>query len=170
MKESILILAIIIWSLIINDVVVQPKIERDRKVEPIQLDTIQIDTIKELPYIKVRRTSTIANDFNNPACIRKGNPKIDALAIGYCNTINGNFLVFPDPQRGLMGLQIWIKEHKELTLQRAINIFAPHFENDTKGYISNLCKFLNCKPSTRLNEINEMKLMSSIAKIEGFGD
>ncbi len=124
--------------------------------------------ILELQEIKIRRTSTIANDFNNPGCIRNGNAEIDALAIGYCNTINGKFLVFDLPQHGFQALQIWVRKRKDWTLSKAIKVYAPQIENNTDKYIKDICKGLSCNRNTKLSEVNEMQLISKIAEIEGF--
>jgi len=158
-----ILLGIAVISLIPNE----PILQNGRKIKQAK-DTIVEDTIKPLQEIKIRRQGNIATDFNNVGCIRNGNPRIDALAIGYCNTINGKFLVFDLPQKGFMALQIWIRENNNLSLQQAIRIYAPSVENNTKGYIANLCKSLGCDYSTQLKDINEMQLISKIAEIEGW--
>ena len=139
----------------------------DYKIERISEEdsVIRIVGLKE---IKVRRQSTIANDFNNPGCIRNGNAEIDALAIGYCNTINGKFLVFDLPQHGFQALQLWVRKRKDWTLAKAIKVYAPQIENNTDKYISDICKGLSCNRNTKLSEVNEMQLISKIAEIEGF--
>jgi len=127
--------------------------------------------IIELQEIEIRRTSTIANDFNNPGCIRPGNPKLDALAIGWCNTTNGKFLVFDLPDHGFMALQIWIRDRAKWVLSKAIKVYAPKEDkNNPTAYINKLCSNIGCTPSTKLEDINEMQLISAIAEKEGFNN
>ena len=132
----------------------------------------QVDSTKmfsELKEIKVRRTGTIATDFNNPGCIRNGNPTLDSLAIGYGVAKYGKYLVFDTPQDGFFALHIWIEARGHWTLKKAINTFAPHTDfNNTNKYIGDICKGLDCKGSTKLANINTIKLMSIISKLEGF--
>jgi hypothetical protein len=118
--------------------------------------------------INVKRQNNIATDFNNPGCIRNGNAEIDAIAIGWCNTINGKFLVFDTPQDGFLALQMWLNLRGEWSLNKAINVFAPTIENNTNKYINDLCGSLNCNSNTKLKDINQMQLMTAISKIEGF--
>lgn len=126
------------------------------------------ESIKPLQEIKVKRSGTIATDFNNLGCIRNGNPKLDALAIGYCETANGKFLVFETPFGGAYALQLWKEDRGEWSVKRAISVYAPNTENNTSKYIKNVCKELNCKPSDKLKTVNSMAFIKVISKLEGW--
>ena len=169
MKQHLTLLGItiILGAFVLSIIPPRPILQNGRKIKQAK-DTIVEDTIKPLQEINVRRQGNIATDFNNPGCIRNGNAEIDALAIGYCNTINGKFLVFDLPQKGFMALQLWVRDRHHWSISKAIKVYAPQIENNTDKYISDICKGLSCNRDTKLSEVNEMKLISKIAEIEGW--
>ena len=134
----------LLLAILLQGCTITPK-EVRRAVKSQNNDTAE--EVKEFKEIKLRRTGTIANDFNNVNCMRKAynTPEINDLAIGVCDTKNGKFLVFDMPKH------------------------APKEDsNNPNAYIRKLCSDLKCKPSTKLRDINEIKLMVAIAKKEGF--
>ena len=133
-----------------------------------QINVLKIDSVQELKAVNLNSEENIATRCNNPGCIRNGNSKLDALAIGYINTINGKFLVFDTPQVGFYALQLWIRDRGHWSLKKAISKFAPSIENNTSKYISDLCRSLGCHSNTKLSAINEIQLIVGIAKIEGY--
>tara|TARA_R110000803_G_scaffold10308_6_gene31704 strand:- start:3537 stop:4043 length:507 start_codon:yes stop_codon:yes gene_type:complete len=158
----------LLLAILLQGCTITPK-EVRRAVKSQNNDTTE--EIKEFKEIKLRRTGTIANDFNNVNCMRKAynTPEINDLAIGVCDTKNGKFLVFDMPQHSFFALQIWIRKRHDWSLTKAINKHAPKEDsNNPNAYIRKLCSDLKCKPSTKLRDINEIKLMVAIAKKEGF--
>lgn len=156
----------ILLAILLQSCTITPK-EGQRAVKT-QLNEV-VEDVKEFEEIKLRRTGTIANDFNNPGCLRNGNPALDSLAIGYAVARYGKYLVFDTPQDGFLALQTWIELRGHWTLKKAINAFAPQVDfNDTSKYIRDICKGLDCKGSTKLEKINTIKLMIIISKLEGF--
>lgn len=166
-RTTIIVLSMfIVATIILSTIGEEPIIQNGRKIK--QLDTIEEVKTEKLKRITIKRFGTIPNDLNNPGCIRPGNDKIDALAIGYVLTKNGKFLVFNTPQDGFFGLFTWIELNESLTLKQAITKFAPHFENDTERYIKDLCVVLGCKSNTKLKDINTGLLAYEISRIEGY--
>ena len=156
----------ILLAILLQSCTITPK-EGQRAVKT-QLNEV-VEDVKGFEEIKLRRTGTIANDFNNPGCLRNGNPALDSLAIGYAVAKYGKYLVFDTPQDGFLALQTWIELRGHWTLKKAINTFAPQVDfNNTSKYIGDICKGLDCKGSTKLEKINTIKLMIIISKLEGF--
>lgn len=168
MKEVLFILFIALWSVTLNEFVVQPKRERAKQVDTVESKVVELDHFKE---IKVRRTSTIPNDFNNPLSIRLGNnDKINQYAIGWCWTkgkSNGKFLVFPDPQNGFFAGYELLTDFDSTTLNKFFRKYAPAKENDTKAYLVSVC---NQMGADTLDYVVDYKneLLYLLAKKEGF--
>lgn len=170
MKDIYLTIFIILFSNSLDSIFIEPKPKN------IIANNYVKAKPKKLPLVNVRRTgANIANDFNNPGCLRLPNdcPEIVDLAIGEAYgqiKENGKYLVFGMIEHGWMALQIWIEKHEDITLQRAIITFAPHFENNTPKYIIDMCAELSVGMNTKLKDINEFRLMSAISKMEGYKD
>lgn len=157
---------LLLLAILLQSCTITPK-EVQRAVKPQVNDTVE--KVKEFKEIKLRRMGTIANDFNNPGCLRNGNTTLDSLAIGYAVAKYGKYLVFDTPQDGFLGLKIWIEARGHWTLKKAINTFAPQVDfNNTSKYIGDICKGLGCNGSTKLESINTIKLMIIISKLEGY--
>ena len=155
--------------ILLKGCMVKPKQPKQPK-EFIKQHSIELTVKKkEFGEIKLIRKGTIANDFNNPGCLRNGNPTLDSIAIGYAVAKYGKYLVFDTPQDGFFALQTWIELRGHWTLKKAINAFAPQVDfNNTSKYIRDICMDLNCKGSTKLGRINTIKLMNIISKLEGY--
>lgn len=170
MKEVLFMIFIVLWSVALNEFVVQPKRERAKAVDTIQIDTIK-PTKTKLKEIKVRRTSTIPNDFNNPLSIRLGNnDKINQYAIGWAWTkgkSNGKFLVFPDPQNGFFAGYELLTDFDSTRLNKFFRKYAPTNENDTKVYLVSVCSQMG---ADTLDYVVDYKneLLYLLAKKEGF--
>ncbi len=165
-KQIILSLLLVI---LLKGCAVKPKLLKKQKEFIKQHSAELIVKKKEFGEIKLIRKGTIANDFNNPGCLRNGNPTLDSIAIGYGVAKYGKYLVFDTPQDGFLALQTWIELRGHWTLKKAINTFAPQVDfNNTGKYIRDICRELNCNKSTKLERINTIKLMIIISKLEGF--
>ena len=145
---------------------------------PIPEETRTINTTtsskekKVLKEIKLRRTSTIPNDCNNPGALRLTSIKeITDLAIGYVWTkgkSNGRFLVFSTPQDGFLALDILLKHYEDVPLWKFIKRYAPKVENNTQGYLGSICERLKVSPKTLVGDCNQIALARVIADKEGF--
>ena len=132
------------------------------------LEKVVLVRSSNLTKIEFPRSQNIPTALNNPGCIRPGNADIDCYAIGIVDTKSGPFLAFMNPKQGFKALKVLLKRYSNSTVSSMIKRYAPSFENDTKGYIRNLCKNLKCKPTTLVKDVNQDDLAIAISKIEGF--
>ena len=142
-----------------------------KHVKELQTDTLERVVLvrsSNLTKIEFPRSQNLPTALNNPGCIRPGNSDVDKYAIGIVDTKNGPFLAFMNPEQGFKALDILLDSYKNYTVKNMISRYAPSFENDTDLYIQNVCKKLNCKPSTLVKKVNKDLLIEVIAEIEGY--
>ena len=62
------------------------------------------------------------------------------------------FAIFPTPEMGFAALHnLFLTEpYRGLTLEQALNRFAPPVENDTRNYLANVCVWTGANPETPL--------------------
>ena len=134
------------------------------------LDTMERVVLVRGPLTRIDfdRNQNIPTALNNPGCIRPGNKKVDALAIGIVDTDNGPFLAFMNPHQGFKALKIVLQGYKNHTVDALIHRYAPESENNTEKYIEKMCKITGCTRQTLVKDINPDVLCKAIAKIEGF--
>jgi len=142
-----------------------------RKITEIQKDTFEKLVIlrgDNLQRLEFSRGQNIPTALNNPGCIRPGNPKIDKYAIGIVDTKSGPFLAFMNPEAGFKALKTLLKRYSNSTIESMIKRYAPNFENDTDGYIKNVCAKLKCSKSALVKDVDQDLLADVISKIEGY--
>ena len=117
-----------------------------------------------------RTTENVPTICNNPGALRmSSNKKVTQYVSGYYQTEgNGMFMTFDMPQHGYFALQEVLNSYGESSIYSLMKRYAPSIENDTDKYLKDLCKELGVTPRTKVKECNQMALMSTIAKIEGF--
>lgn len=142
------------------------------------IEITKIDTFNKLVIFKgtnltqinMVRDQNIPTYFNNPGALRPSSIKeVNELSIGETETSSGKFLVFANKEQGFKALEIVIKKvYWETTIEKMINKYAPHFENNTNKYIEDICNTLKCNPTTLVKNVDIEQLKLIIAKIEGF--
>jgi len=165
-KLSTVLLTIVvlinIFSVAETKTVLKHVLERDT------LENVVLIRNSNLTRIEFPRNQNIPTALNNPGAIRPGNPEVDKYAIGIVDTKTGPFLAFMNPEQGFNALKTVLKGYKNTTLKDMIYKYAPPVENNTDGYINNICESLKCKPTTLVKNINQDKLCKVISKIEGY--
>ena|ERR1700733_5040271 len=67
----------------------------------------------------------------------------------------GRFATFDNPQDGMNALRdLLLKDYRGLTLEQALNKYAPPVENNTNAYLGNVVKFTGLAPDTVLTAEN----------------
>lgn len=154
-----------------------PIIEQEKTDGAAQSTCKNKSSVSEIPNMPLSRlslahrtTENVPTICNNPGALRMTSSKrINDLAIGYYQTKgNGKFLVFGTPQDGYLALKYLLEDYGESTMFSFIKRYAPKIENDTDEYLKDLCKGLGVTSNTKVRDCNQMALMSTIAKIEGF--
>jgi hypothetical protein len=61
----------------------------------------------------------------------------------------GRFAVFPNADAGFAAMKALFQapSYKGLTVEAALNRWAPPVENATNAYINNVCKWVGCQPT-----------------------
>lgn len=61
----------------------------------------------------------------------------------------GRFAVFPSVEAGFAAMHALFEApgYRALTVQQALNRWAPPVENDTSAYTANVCAWVGCKPT-----------------------
>lgn len=104
---------------------------------------------------------------NNPGNIRDGKFARRFGAIG----VAGGFAIFPDYKTGFDCLTALLKtqSYQKLSIEQAINKYAPPIENNTETYINSIEKQLNTSKKTLLSDIKFIHLLAkAIEKHEGY--
>jgi hypothetical protein len=87
---------------------------------------------------------TRAERNNNPGNIEYGSFAAHHGATGS----DGRFAVFPDNATGFAALRELLMIHYAgMTLEAALNKFAPPFENDVSSYLLNVCQWTGAAPT-----------------------
>ena len=117
-----------------------------------------------------RRTGTRAWRNNNPGNIEYGK---FAKAHGAIGT-DGRFAVFPSYQAGRAAKEQLLFNstgYSGKTLAQAITRYAPHFENDTNGYIGTVARDTGVDPNTPLSALSpqqRVRMLDAMERVEGF--
>ncbi len=103
---------------------------------------------------------------NNPGNLRFGD---FAIRHGATHESNG-FAVFPNYESGFSALVALLntKTYRELTLDAAINRYAPTSENNTENYISFIEKQTGFIRTELLKNLDSEKIALVIQKFEGW--
>lgn len=96
-------------------------------------------------YVK----GTRPNRNNNPGDIEFGP---FAQAHGSIKS-DGRFAIFPTSEAGFEAMKaLLLKHYSGLTLEAALNKYAPPVENDTNTYLNRVCEWTGLKPGTLIEE------------------
>ena len=106
---------------------------------------------------------------NNPGNIRAGDFASRHGSVGTA----GGFAVFPDYDHGFSALVALLQTttYKKLSIEQAINRYAPPIENDTDVYIASVEKQIGVTRNTIMSELSDEtlhKLAKAIEKHEGY--
>lgn len=88
---------------------------------------------------------------NNPGDIEYG---VLAIGCGACGS-DGRFAIFPNSEMGFSCLFHLLSgpDYRMLTIQQAIEKYAPANENDTESYVRNVCAWSECTPDDVVSEV-----------------
>lgn len=107
---------------------------------------------------------------NNPGNLEYGRFAISQGAIG----TDGRFAIFPDYETGRNAKEKLLfdtNSYRNLTLDQAINRYAPSFENNTAAYIQNVASSAGIDPNTKMQDIPESQrgaILDAFERQEGF--
>jgi zinc D-Ala-D-Ala carboxypeptidase len=121
---------------------------------------------------RVKKEGNLAKRNNNP-----GNIRSDSTQIGQSHGKTGVFSVFATYEDGLAALNKLLfnpaGKYYNLSIEAAINKYAPPKENNTERYIIQLSQGIN-KPRTflikDLTDAERVRFTDTIAKLEGYND
>ena len=89
---------------------------------------------------------------NNPGDLEYGQFAINHGATG----TDGRFAIFPDVTTGYAAMKALLQEHYGgMTLQQALDIYAPPIENNDNLYLKDVCSFVGCKPTDNIDQLLE---------------
>jgi len=131
--------------------------------------TITTFDVRKLTLSSEKRTGTHAFRDNNPGNIRKGKFATKNGAIGK----DGGFAIFPNSEAGFnaLGNLLGTPSYQSLTLDQAINRYAPPSENDTSTYQSAIRDATGVSGDTSMSSLNSVQIGNmeqGIAQHEGF--
>jgi hypothetical protein len=103
---------------------------------------------------------------NNPGNIEAGSFADSHGAIGS----DGRFAIFPDAQTGMQALQSLLSSdnYEGLTIEEAMERYAPPTENDTDAYTSFIADNVGVEASTPMSDLTAAQLASFAGAIETF--
>ena len=103
---------------------------------------------------------------NNPGNIEAGDFADAHGAIGS----DGRFAIFPDPDTGMRALQSLLTSdsYQGLTIEEAMERYAPPSENDTVGYTAFIVDNVGIDASTAMSDLTAQQLASFADAIETF--
>ena len=103
---------------------------------------------------------------NNPGNVEAGSFADSQGAIGS----DGRFAIFPDAETGMRALQnlLGSDTYQGLTIEEAMERYAPPSENDTAGYTSFIAENVGVDASTAMSDLTPDQLASFAAAIETF--
>ena len=159
---------IVIDSIAVEEFKQKMYLLQPRTIDVVRTETGVLYTFSNGESIE-RSGGTIAWRNNNPGCIRYTDKTAKMGAIGIAN----NFAIFPDEATGMRAIRTLLlsDSYRNLTIDAAINKYAPSHENNTEHYISVLCRKVNLPRTTKLCDMNEEQLdciVKTIRKIEGW--
>ena len=92
---------------------------------------------------------SVAQRNHNPGNIEFGSFALRHGATGS----DGRFAFFPDDPTGFGAMRDLLqRDYADLTIEQALNKWAPPVENDTSGYIENVCQWTGLKPGTLVSQ------------------
>lgn len=66
---------------------------------------------------------------------------------------DGRFAIFPDEQTGFSAMRALLASaYKGLTIEQALNKYAPPAENDVNTYLSRVCQWAGVQPSDLIDQ------------------
>ena len=87
---------------------------------------------------------------NNPGDLQYGPFARTHGAIG----TDGRFAIFPDVATGYSAMSALLKLHYSgLTLQEALDKYAPPVENETNVYLQHVCAWAECQPTDKIEDL-----------------
>ena len=87
---------------------------------------------------------------NNPGDLEYGP---FAKAHGAIGT-DGRFAIFPDPATGFSAMRALLQtKYGGMTLEDALNKYAPPVENQTNVYLKDVCSFVGCQPTDIIDNL-----------------
>jgi hypothetical protein len=101
-----------------------------------------------------------ANRNNNPGNIQwgefaqaNGATRIEAIPPGVQEP--ARFAYFPTAEIGFSALHSLLSgpSYSGLTIEEAINKYAPPVENNTNGYVEYVCRAVGCQPTDLVSEV-----------------
>lgn len=107
---------------------------------------------------------------NNPGNLEYNEYTRSLGAIG----TDGRFAIFPNKETGRAAKETLLFEnrnYRNLTLDQAINRYAPQFENNTSAYIANVASASGIAPGTRMGDIpadRRAAVLDAFERQEGF--
>ncbi len=103
---------------------------------------------------------------NNPGNIEYGNFAKSQGAIGS----DGRFAIFPTEQAGTQAHVALLSKPRYLgqTLAKAVETWAPGFENNVKAYVGSVSKALGVDPNTPMSQINLDAMSAAMRRHEGW--
>lgn len=115
-----------------------------------------------------RRDGTRASRNNNPGNIEYGNYARTKGAIG----TDGRFAVFSTPQQGIQAMKdlVFGPNYAGKTISKAIEKYAPSFENDSKAYAATVAAAAGVEvstPTSSLTEVQKDKMIEAMTRVEG---
>lgn len=118
----------------------------------------------------VRRTGPRNWRNNNPGNIEYGNFAIQNGAIG----TDGRFAIFPDyatGRRAKENLLFNSRGYRDLSLEDAIDRYAPPTENDTSAYVNSVASAIGVDPTTPLASLDATQraaMLDAMQRVEGW--
>ena len=103
---------------------------------------------------------------NNPGNIEAGSFADSHGAIGS----DGRFAIFPDAQTGMQALQSLLSSdtYQDLTIEEAMERYAPPAENDTDAYTSFIADNVGVDTSTPMSDLTAAQLTAFAEAIQTF--
>ena len=96
------------------------------------------------------KPGTRSTNNNNPGDLEYGP---FAKAHGATGT-DGRFAIFPTVDSGYAAMRALLQEkYAGLTLEEALNIYAPPVENNTNLYLKDVCSFVGCSPTDSIDTL-----------------
>lgn len=87
---------------------------------------------------------------NNPGDIVYG---LFAEEHGAINS-DGRYAIFPSPEFGFAAMRaLLLEDYAGLTVEQALNKWAPPVENETSIYVRNVCEWCGCKPTDLIDSL-----------------
>ncbi len=117
----------------------------------------------------IKRGGSVAWRNNNPGNLERGNFSSGSGSIGD----DGRFAIFPDYRAGRKALKklLTTKTYKDLTLEQALNRYAPSDENDTEAYLNFIENKSSADRRKKITDLDEKEfgaLLDAIERYEGY--